>query len=470
MPDLDAFAWLWNARQGQPLPPLHRRIARWLQARDAAGDQHLLLQAFRGAGKSTIVGLHCAWLLARRPDTRILVLAADHALATKMVASVRRIIERHPLCAHLRQPLPESWAADRFTVKRDGVLRDPSMLATGMDGNFTGNRADVIIGDDVEVSGNCDTPAKRALLRQRLTETEFVLVPGGKLILVGTPHTNETLYAADGFVAGYHALRIPLLDRDGRSAWPERFTDEHNRALRDRVGPLEFRRQMQLEAIPAEAARLDPSGLVRYHEETDYAEAGGRPVLRLMGRRLVSGGGHWDPAFGRPGRGDGSVLAACYVDATGNHYLHRLHWLTHDPESTTDPATQQCAAVAAIARDLLLPSVRVETNGIGRFLPSILRQQMARAGAACTVVEVANHEAKSRRILGALEPIMAARRLHIHAQAASPRFLAEMSEWKPDVPGVADDALDALAGCLRAEPVRITRLPPVVAGPGWRGG
>ncbi len=468
-PDLDVFAWVWNARHGQALPRLHRRIARWLQARGESHDCHLLLQAFRGAGKSTLVGLHCAWLLARRPDTRILVLAADHALATKMVASVRRIIERHPLCAHLRQRVPEVWAADRFTVQRPGALRDPSMLAAGIDGNITGSRADLIIGDDVEVAGNCDTPGKRAALRERLTEAEFVLVPGGTLLLVGTPHTAETLYAPDGFARGYASLRVPLLDGGGRSAWPERFTDAHVALLRDRVGPIEFRRQMQLEAVPPEAARLDPATLIRYAEETDYAEAGGRPVLRLMGRRLVSGGGHWDPAFGRPGLGDGSVLAACYVDGLGNTYLHRLHWLTHDPDAAIDPATQQCAAVARIARDLLLPAVRVETNGIGRFLPSILRQEMSRAGAACAVVEVAHREAKSRRILGALDPVMAARRLHIHSQAASPRFLTEMSEWRPDAPGAADDALDALAGCLAAEPVRIARLPPAAAVPGWRG-
>ena len=55
--------------------------------------------AFRGCGKSTLVGLFCAWRLLRAPDTRILVLAADQALAVKMVAQVRRILERHPLCA-----------------------------------------------------------------------------------------------------------------------------------------------------------------------------------------------------------------------------------------------------------------------------------------------------------------------------------------------------------------------------------
>ncbi|HYI84425.1 MAG TPA: phage terminase large subunit, partial [Acetobacteraceae bacterium] len=155
------FAWVWNATQGLGTPPVHRRIARWLQARWEAGDRRLLLMAFRGCGKSTLVGLYCAWWLLRAPDTRILVLAADQELAVKMVATVRRVLERHPLCRELLPDAPESWAMDRFTVRRRAVLRDPSMLAQGLAGNITGARADLIVCDDIEVAGNCDTPAKR---------------------------------------------------------------------------------------------------------------------------------------------------------------------------------------------------------------------------------------------------------------------------------------------------------------------
>ena len=56
-----------------------------------------MLLVFRNAGKSTLVGIFCAWLLLNDPDLRILVLAAEHDLARKMVRNVKRIIERHPL-------------------------------------------------------------------------------------------------------------------------------------------------------------------------------------------------------------------------------------------------------------------------------------------------------------------------------------------------------------------------------------
>jgi hypothetical protein len=307
-----------------------------------------------------------------------------------------------------------------------------------------------------------------------LAETEFVLTPGGTVLYVGTPHCADTLYLPPGqegaWLVGYRRLVVPLLDADGESAWPERFAAADIDALRARVGPLRFARQMLLQPVAEAAARLDPALVVRYAEEPEYREAGGRGQLSLMGRRLVSGGGFWDPAYGRPGSGDASVLAATYADGEGNHYLHRLAYLTHDPDSPVDPATQQCRTVAALARELLLPAVRVETNGIGRFLPALLKREMAKAGAPCAVVEHNSRQSKTLRILGALEPALAARRLHAHEAVFRTSFPAEMAAWRPDAPGAGrDDALDALAGCLLAEPVRL----PLIAAParvvGWRG-
>ena len=466
--DLLEFVWIWNRRQSQGTPIIHRRILRWLEQEQPS--RRMLLMAFRGCGKSTLVGLFCAWSLYRRPQMRILVVAADQSLAGKMVGHVRRIIERHPLCAGLIPEGDEAWASDRFTVHRDGALRDPSMLSQGLGGNITGARADLIICDDVEVAGNCDTPGKRAELRERLAETEFILTPGGLILYVGTPHTEESLYRqGDGFLATYRRLEVPIEDAAGQSAWPERFPESAITALRTRVGPLHFARQMMLQPVAMAAARLDPALLLRYSEDTEYREANGRAQLWLLGRRMVSGGGFWDPAYGRAESGDGSVLAATYTDGEGRHFLHHLAWITQRPNAPDDPATQQCRQVAEIARELVLPVVRVETNGLGRFLPGLLKRELARVGAACAVVEHSNRRPKSERILSAFDPLLAARRLHAHESVFRTAFPREMAEWRPEARGARDDGLDAVAGCILAEPTRMPALPPRLSGPSWRG-
>ena len=89
--DFAMFLALWNAQQGFDTPDLHFRIASWLEDNWHASNRKLLLMVFRSSGKSTLTGLFCAWLLYRNPALRILVLAADSALAGKMVRNVKRI-------------------------------------------------------------------------------------------------------------------------------------------------------------------------------------------------------------------------------------------------------------------------------------------------------------------------------------------------------------------------------------------
>ncbi|SOD92539.1 phage terminase large subunit [Caenispirillum bisanense] len=486
--DFPEFAWIWNHALGLTTPVHQRRMARWLSARWRQHERECLLMAFRNSGKSTVVGLFCAWLLWRWPDLRIMVLAADHALAKKMVRNVKRIIEHHPLTKGLKPPRRDQWAADQFTVNRPGELRDPSMLARGIGGNITGSRADVVVCDDVEVPNTCDTAPKRADLRARLSELDYILVPGGMQLYVGTPHTFYTIYGrapraeageSRPFLDGFHRLEIPLVDGRGRSAWPERFPPEKIDGIRRRTGPNKFRSQMLLEPVNIADGRLDPDRLRLYDDELVYTEGNGEATLTLGGRRLVSASCFWDPAYGAPGKGDGSVVACVFTDEDGAYHLHRIRWLEHDPAALAgagagageDEATQQCRAVAAFLRDNHLPSVRVESNGVGKFLPGLLQKVLAEDGLRCAVVPTASSRNKDARIIDAFDAVLAAGALSAHRSVWTTPFVAEMREWRPGGGG-RDDGLDAVAGCLAAEPVRLPRTPgPTAKRPGaWRGG
>jgi hypothetical protein len=68
---------------------------------------------------------------------------------------------------------------------------------------------------------------------------------------------------------------------------------------------------------------------------------------------------------------------------------------------------------------------------------------------------------------------MAANRLAVHDSVLRTAFVREMREWRPGVADQRDDGLDAVAGCLLAEPVRLPRLmgdtPLDNGGRPWRG-
>ncbi|MCF8495849.1 MAG: phage terminase large subunit [Alphaproteobacteria bacterium] len=462
--DFRLFLVLWNQRLGLRTPAIHLRMAEWLERGWKTGQKNLLLMAFRSSGKSTVAGLFAAWVLYRKPELRILVLAADFDLAGKMVRNVKRIIERHPLAAYMKPAVPDQWATDRFTVKRMIELRDPSMMARGVSSNITGSRADIIICDDVEVPGTCDTAAKRADLRERLGEIPFVLVPGGMQIYIGTPHNYFSIYAAEArteiaentpFLEGFRRLEIPVLDAEENSAWPERFSPQNIAAMRRRSGLNRFESQMMLRPVNIAQGRLDPGLLHVYDEDLYLAKELG--ALYLGGKKMISASAWWDPAFGAAG-GDKSAFAAIFSDEVGDLYLHHLEYIKTTPGDEIDEATQQCRIVAQIARRLMLPSLCVEINGIGKFLPAILRNELARAKAPCAVKEISSRRAKDLRILEAFDTVMAARILHVHRAVLGTPFIGEMREWRPGSSRGHDDGLDAVAGALGQQPVRIKRL------------
>jgi hypothetical protein len=357
-------------------------------------------------------------------------------------------------------------------------------LAKGISANVTGLRADVVVCDDVEVTNTSDKPQKRAVLRTRLQEIEYVLVPGGLQLFVGTPHTYDSIYRGEPHgqpddsrppLAGFCRLEIPLLNEAGLSQWPERFSAAKIEAIQRRAGPAKFESQMLLRPRNIMEGRLDPQRLVGYNAELQYTEANRQPLLHLADRRLVSVSCWWDPSFGSPDKGDANVVAAVFTDAEGRYFLHRVHYLAHQPHhlASVDEATQLCRQVADFAREFLIPSITVETNGIGRFLPGLLRQEVRRSGLSCAVVEHVSHRNKDLRIIDAFDAILAAGRLWAHDQVWSTPFIEEMREWRPAT-NARDDGLDAVAGCLLSEPVRLPRLIPAArAGaterPDWRG-
>ncbi len=489
--DFKLFTVLWNQVQRNKTPLIHLKMADWLEHCWKNGKHYMLLMAFRSAGKSTIVGLFAAWLIYRNSNIRIIVLAADFPLAKKMVRNVKRIIERHPLTGNLKPGDADQWSSDRFTVIRDLELRDPSMMAKGVMSNVTGSRADIVICDDVEVPNTCDTAVKREDLRQRLSEIPYVLVAGGAQLYVGTPHHYYSIYAdlprteideEEPFLSGFERLSLTIIDEEGKSVWPERYTQEDIKQMRRTSGPNKFDSQMMLKPVNILQGRLNPDLLQIYDGEMEYDPM--INALFLGNTKMVSASCWWDPAFGY-NKGDNSVCAVVFTDDVGDYHLHHLAYIRVDDTDKTDEATQQARIVAEITKKYYLPAVTVEINGIGRFLPNILRKELAKINSPARVQETSSKRSKAIRIIEGFDALMAAKRLWVHKNVTQTPFMMEMREWRPvgyePIHGTTgygagkagsrghDDALDAVAGALSQHPDRLERFY-AKGGHSWMGG
>ena len=118
--------------------------------------------------------------------------------------------------------------------------------------------------------------------------------------------------------------------------------------------------------------------------------------------------------------------------------------------------TAEVREVADFVSRNYLPSINLETNGIGKFLPALLRAEFARRHIACAVIEQTSRQNKAMRILSAFDALLMNGGLKAHVRIKQTPFFDQMQDWVPNGK-TKDDALDAVAGCLLKEPVRLSQ-------------
>lgn len=455
------FVAIWNHTQGLHTPAVHKNIVHFLQSAWINGDTKALLMAFRGCGKSTLVGLFCSWILYRNPNVRILVVSAESDLAKRMVRTVKRLIERHPYTAPLKPKRAEQWAGNCFTINRPQELRDASMTAEGILGNITGMRADVVICDDVEVPNTANTAAKREKLRCLLGEVDYILVPNGLQLYVGTPHTEHSIYSTahmgdtPPFLYGFNRLEIPLLDKGGKSVWAERFSDTDIHILRTRHGEQKFNAQMLLKCVNIHAGRLNTHHIQTYDTDIEVRYINRIPEVYITNKKMVSACCVWDPAYGLNG-GDDSIIAVVFMSKDGVYFVHDIRALQHMGKNCeTDPAHAQCYGVLDVIKTYPLTRIYIESNGVGKFLPALLSTIIKKHNIGCAIQDFHSKTPKNIRIMESLQAVLDAGYLWVRTSVINQGFLSQMQDFNPLEKGNKDDMLDAVARCITLEPTRI---------------
>lgn len=165
-------------------------IARTLQY----GPRRLIVEAFRGVGKSWITTAFVLWCLFLNPQQKIEVISASGSLADDFTKFAKQLITGMPLLNHLKALPGQRDKSISFDVGPARESKDPSVKSIGITGQITGTRADLIVADDIEVPKNSYTHHLREKLAKEVKEFDSILKPGGRILYLGTPHTEESLY------------------------------------------------------------------------------------------------------------------------------------------------------------------------------------------------------------------------------------------------------------------------------------
>lgn len=516
--DFLTFFVMWANHMRWKVPELHVRICLWLET---CKEPERVLMVFRGAAKSTIYAVWCAYRLYRNRSHRSLVWSADNPTAGMLTADAINVLRNHPLC---RGMLPSKPGAKKFWVVGAADARNASMRASGVDSNVTGARADDIDFDDVEVPGNIESPEARLKLRNRLSESTHIAIPGAQKTLIGTPHTHDSIYqeriaagAASlkiclfasvvryedtaratryrfGFAIGADGLYVMLgigksarmcvegddyqieaghvvfhkppgavMDICANCAWPERFTRAEIAKRRSGTPTLNaWDSQYQLEAKPLKESKLDPQKLKAYDVEPHIVKANGGVRMMLGSVQIVSGRAVWDPSLGKI-KSDGSAFSLVLDDSMGNYYWQCAEafvgeYAEFDDTRNTRIIGGQVMQACELIRKYNIVHIYVETNGVGAFTEKLLQRAIKQERLHCGVTAITATSNKNKRILDGLEGPLKSGVLWAHVGVIDGPAWDQMMVWNPEITDQPDDYLNSAADAILQAPVRINHL------------
>lgn len=192
--DFRVFLFIVWRMIGLPPPtPIQYSMADYLQ--NPPSDR-IILEGFRGVAKSFITCAFAVWQLWNDPQLKVMVVSASKDRADANAVFIKRIITTLPFLAHL---IPNPSKGNRDTMNLFDVAPaiadiSPSVKSVGITGQITGSRADILISDDVEVPNNSATQIQRDKLNEAVKEYDSILKPGGRIIYLGTPQCEMSLY------------------------------------------------------------------------------------------------------------------------------------------------------------------------------------------------------------------------------------------------------------------------------------
>ena len=441
---------LWHYLRLPSPTPVQYQLADYLQN----GPERRIIMAYRGCGKSFLTAGYVLWRLRRDPDTKILVISAAQDRADAFSVFCHDLLRNWFMVKDLFPSDTQRFSKVAFDVYGAKPDQSPSVRSSGIFGQITGSRADLIVADDCETPQSCETQLIRDKLRESIKEFDSVIKPGGEIVFLGTPHTQDSIYAKLE-MAGYSCRIWPALyptekkrqnyyghrlapkiqdelDNDkslaGHPVDPRRFGWEELEARQLSIGKSTFNLQFLLDISLSDEERfplkLKDLCVFRLNRE----QGPDKVVWMANGDKaldLPSVGLHGD-LFYKPaqigsefleytgvvmsvdpsGRGSDELGYAVVAYLNGNLFLLASGGLRGGYSETN------LKKLAVIAKEFKVKQILVESNlGLGMF--SELLKRYLGTIYPCSVEEVRHTKQKEVRIIDTLEPVLNQHRLMV---------------------------------------------------------
>jgi len=487
--DFRNFLFLCWKHLNLPDPtPVQYDMANFIQH----APKRAVIQAFRGVGKSWICSAFVCWKLLNNPDLKFLVVSASKNRADDFSTFTKRLIGEMEILQHLTPKDNQRGSNVSFDVALAKASHAPSVKSVGITGQLTGSRANYIISDDCESLNNSLTQSMRDKLSDNIKEFEAVLSPDGKILFLGTPQSEMSMYndlGSRGYTTRIWTARKPLAKdnkkyegklapfivnskiTEGEPVDPKRFTDIDLKEREASYGRSGFSLQFMLDTTLSDKDRypLKLSDLVVMDinpklAPVNIAWAGSQEyAIEDLPSVGFTGDRYYSPMFKSEdfadyngsvmsidpsGRGKDELGIAIVKMLGGNLFVQSCTGLTGGY------VEDNLQLIAREARNAEVNKIIVERNfGDGMFT-QLLKPIVSRYYPV-TIEEVNHSRQKELRIIDTLEPVMNQHKLIVSPQLirqdfdttdANYQLFHQMTRITKDKGSLRnDDRLDALS-------------------------
>ena len=473
--------------------PIQYDIADYIQTK----ERRLVVEAFRGVGKSWITSAYVCHQLLLNPQKNILVVSASKSRADDFSTFTQRLVNEMPILQHLIPRDDQRHSKISFDVAPAIASHSPSVKSMGITGQLTGSRADLIIADDVESANNSQTQLMRDRLSETVKEFDAIIKPDvGRIIFLGTPQTEMSLYntleergyktkiwtalypdktQTVGYGHKLSSIISEVTDKEGKPTDPLRFDDVDLMERLSSYGRSGFNLQFMLDTTMSDSNRypLKLNDLIVASGCSTWKEAPAK-IQWASGTEQLKG---IDPEIPNVGlKGDYFVApmytspeyapfegCAMSIDPAGRgedktayavlKMLHGVLYLTDVGALDGGYSDSTLEELSSIAKRNKVNYVVIESNFGDGMATALLKPVMAKIH-PCEIEEVRHNIQKEKRIIDTLEPIMNGHRLVVDEQIIKDDFKLEpnhqlfrqMTRITKDKGALRhDDQIDALA-------------------------
>lgn len=201
------------------------------------------------------------WKAAHQPDGKGYIFSATKDQAIRILGDIAEEIESNPKLQWLVPKVrsgKRSWSRSAITLSNGHKI-----YARGYGTKVRGAHPDWIVCDDVLNDEDRYSEVKRTKnIDYFYTAITNMIVPGGTIIVVGTPFSGRDLYADLARNSRYCFRKFPALRQDGSTLWPARYSKQTLEDKRIEIGSVRFTCEFLCEPISDDMS-LFPERLFR---------------------------------------------------------------------------------------------------------------------------------------------------------------------------------------------------------------